>query len=139
MVLAAAATLLLSGAAQAASSERLIVRYRGGTTAAEQAGTRANATAGLVHKLRFTPNTEVVLASSAAAARLKADPRVLSVTPDSAVSLPRGERLSAASEPSVGAASNDPYFGQLWGLENTGQYVNGSYRSCGCCRRRRSR
>ncbi len=127
MLLAAAATLSLCGAAQAASSERLIVRYRSGMTAAEQAGTRANATAGLVHKLRFTPNTEVVLASSAAAAKLKADPRVLSVTSDAAVSLPKGERLKGASESAIGAASNDPYFGQLWGLENTGQYVNGTY------------
>ena len=129
MLLAAAATLSLGGVAQAASSERLIVRYRSGTSAAERAATRANGTAGLLHKLRFTPNTEVVLASPAAAAKLKADRDVQSVTPDSVVTLPKGERLGAASARAIRAASADPYFGELWALENTGQDVNGSYGS----------
>ena len=122
-----AATLSLTGAAQAASSERLIVRYRSGTTAAQQSGTRANATVGLLHKLRFTPNTEVVLASpAAAAAKLKVDREVQSVAPDSVVALPKGERLAAASAGANHAASADPYFGELWGLDNTGRYVNDS-------------
>ena len=129
MLLAAAATLSLGGVAQAASSERLIVRYRSGTSAAERAATRANGTVGLLHRLRFTPNTEVVLASPAAAAKLKADRDVQSVTPDSVMTLPKGERLGAASAGAIRAASADPYFGELWALENTGQDVNGSYGS----------
>jgi subtilisin family serine protease len=128
LLLATAVAVALPSAAQAASPERLIVRYKPYTTAVEQTAARHSASVTLMHKLHFTPNTDVVIADRAEKARLLANPHVAQVSTDAVVSIPKGENLVAAATGAAGAsASNDPYYGLLWALENTGQYVNGSY------------
>ncbi len=92
----------------------VLVRFEPGTDAAEKADTRASVDAELdetlpvpglqLLELDDTPVREAV-------DDLEADPQVAYAEPNFLRST---------------AATNDPYFGMLWGLENTGQEVNGA-------------
>ncbi len=126
-LLAVAGALALPSVAHAASNERLIVTYRTGTSTAAHSVVRQHATVALLHRLRYTDSTEVVLASPGDKERLEADPAVASVVLDSTISLLPGEnpRPGPSSGSGVSAFSNDEFFGLLWGLENTGQEVHG--------------
>jgi len=104
-------SLLATPVAQAADTVELIVRRDAGLSAAERAGVRADAGVDYERSVRL-PNTEVVSvpAGEAAAAirELRADPDVRDVA-----------RNGAASPLAVAGA--DPEWGNLWGLDNTGQ------------------
>jgi subtilisin family serine protease len=106
-------SLLATPVAQAADSVELIVRRDAGLTAAERADVRADAGVSYERSVRL-PNTEVVSvsASDAAAAlrELRADPDVRAVAPN-------GEASPLA------VTGGDPEWANLWGLDNTGQYL----------------
>ena len=92
--------------AAAESPTRIIVKREPGLTAAERADVRADAGVRLVETLRL-PQTEVVSAPAGGARdalrELNADTDVVYA------------ELDVRRE----AFSNDPYFPDLWGLENT--------------------
>jgi subtilisin family serine protease len=111
-----AALLVLAAplmAPPAASATDLIVRRDPGLSAAERAGVRADAGVDFDHRLRL-PDTEVVSVPAADAAEalsaLRADPDVRWAQRDD------GVKAQAAT----GA---DPYWGELWGLNNAGQTI----------------
>jgi len=114
-VLLALAALALPAAASADDTVDLIVRRDPGLTAGERAEVRADAGVELERRLRLS-DAEVVSVPAAEAAEalrtLRADPDVRWAQRD-------GE---ASAQASTGA---DPYWSQLWGLENTGQSMNG--------------
>jgi subtilisin family serine protease len=95
----------------------LIVRFRAGVGAAERAAVRADGDARLrsslplpgAELLRLAPGDSV----RAAAADFQRDPDVLYAEPNFNYELD--------------AVPNDPRFGELWGLHNTGQLVNGVF------------
>jgi thermitase len=105
---ALAASLLAAPVAQAADTVELIVRRDAGLSPAERADVRADAGVSYERSVRL-PNTEIVSvpAGDAAAAlrELRADPDVRDVA-----------RNGEASP-----LTTDPEWGNLWGLDNTGQ------------------
>jgi subtilisin family serine protease len=121
MVAARLATLVLvaclavPAAAQAADTVDLIVRRDSGLSAAERADVRADAGVTHDHNLRLA-DTEVVSVPADRAAdalrELRADPDVRWAQRDAGVS----------AQADAGA---DPYWGELWGLQNTGQTILG--------------
>jgi thermitase len=91
-----------------AQAQNIIVKRAPGLSSAERADVRKDARVKLVDTLSL-PNTEVVRPkqdTGAALAALNADPDV----------------AYAEVDRSVGALSDDPYFSQLWALNNTGQF-----------------
>src|SRR5689334_7197841 len=115
-VLLALAALALPASASAEDTVDLIVRRDPGLTAAERAGVRADAGVELEHRLRL-PDTEVVSVPATEAAdalrTLRADPDVRWAQRD-------GEASALAS------TSADTRWGELWGLDNTGQFIGQS-------------
>lgn len=129
-VLRAAATTLLASCALGAAAApaqasdgsadeleaqgltRIIVKRAPDLSAVERADVRADADVDLVRRL-IVPRTEVVEAApgdlAEALAALRSDPDVVYAEPDAIVS----------------ATGADPLWGQLWGLENSGQAING--------------
>jgi subtilisin family serine protease len=113
------AALALAIAAPAAASAaagfvpgQAIVRFKSGTEASERTATRANAGVSFKRPLRI-PGAQLVSVRGsveAAVARLKRQP-------DVAYAQPNFVYHALASPP------NDPFFGRLWGLRNTGQTV----------------
>src|SRR4051794_5136875 len=93
----------------------LIVRRDPGLDAAERAEVRADAGVEFKRRLRLD-DTEVVSVpaggADAALRKLRSDPSVRWVQPD--------------GEARAQAATSDPWFGQLWGLRNTGQSIDGT-------------
>jgi len=120
--MAAACLGLLASAvpAQAAPPEavpgELIVRFEPGVPAAQRADARADADVSFERASRVSgvQLVEVESGQSVGGAdrELEADPRVRYAEPNTVV--------RPASTP------NDPFFGSLWGLHNTGQSVNGA-------------
>ena len=108
-----AVSLLAVPAAQAADTVELIVRRDAGLTAAERADVRADAGVVYERSVRL-PDTEVVSVPADEAARamreLRADPDVREVARN-------GEVKPAAVTGADGEWDN------LWGLDNTGQYL----------------
>ena len=108
-----AVSLLAVPAAQAADTVELIVRRDGGLTAAERADVRADAGVAYERSVRL-PDTEVVSVPADEVARavreLRADPDVRDVARN-------GEVTPAAVTAADGEWDN------LWGLNNTGQYL----------------
>lgn len=96
-------------AAAAADGDRLVVRYAQGASATARGDAMRAAGARV---LRRTDRSDVVRADASGAARLRRDPRVASVEADVPV-------RTAAAVP------NDPNFGLLYGLRNTGQSIRG--------------
>ena len=86
----------------------IVIRREPGLTAAERADVRADADVDLVRRSTL-PDTEVVRSDKGdlaeAVAELSRDPDVVFAEPVTVQS----------------AQTADPYFGYLWGLENTGQ------------------
>ncbi len=105
------ASLLAVPAAQAADAVELIVRRDAGLTAAERADVRVDAGVTYERPVRL-PDTEVVSVPADEAAQalraLRADPDVRDVARN-------GEARPAA------VTGADPEWGNLWGLDNTGQ------------------
>ena len=93
----------------------LIVRRGPGLSATERADVRADAGVEFERRLRV-PDTEVVSVPASGAAdalrELRADPDVVWAQRDAGVS-------------AQATTSGDPYFGLLWGLDNTGQTIYG--------------
>ena len=95
---------------------RIIVRYKPGATAAAKEEARAAVTGARSRwRSRITPGLEIVEVPEgqvpAAVLAFRQQPSVLYVEP--------GYRITLFDTP------NDPDFGKLWGLHNTGQTVNG--------------
>jgi thermitase len=91
-----------------AYAQNIIVKRAPGLSSAERADVRKDAGVKLLDTLSL-PNTEVVRpnrSTSAALAALNGDPDV----------------AYAELDRSLGALSDDPYFSQLWALQNTGQF-----------------
>jgi subtilisin family serine protease len=102
--------------AAAGPAAELIVKFKPGVTEAERARALAEAGGVIKRKLRKHPArvAEVERGTVAhALKRLHGDPRVEYAEPN--------HRVHTAALP-----PNDPSFGQLWGLKNTGQTVNGA-------------
>jgi subtilisin family serine protease len=96
-------------------STRVIVQWRGGSDHTERVEARADAGVSYAAELG-APNFQLVVtepgeSAAAAAQALEEDPAV-------AVAEPDGLR-------SLDAIPNDPRFAEEWGLQNTGQAVNG--------------
>lgn len=94
----------------------VIVRFRAGTTSAARASALRRAGAGGATPVAGFPRTMVTEADGgssprAVARRLAAQPGVAWAEPDGV--------MTASAIPS------DPYFGNLWGLRNTGQAIEG--------------
>ncbi|HEX2175542.1 MAG TPA: S8 family peptidase [Nocardioidaceae bacterium] len=89
----------------------LLVRYRSGTSAAERADIRADVDGRLLDRLP-APGLELVHVGpdgGATVRELERRPDVLYAEPNNRVS--------------IAATPDDPYFGRLWGLQNTGQQM----------------
>jgi subtilisin family serine protease len=104
-----------AGSAAAPLSTRVIVQWRRGSDHTERVEARADAGVAYAAELG-DPNFQLVVSqpgesAAAAAATLEEDPAV-------AVAEPDGLR-------SVDAVPDDPRFAEEWGLQNTGQPVNG--------------
>ncbi len=97
-------------ASPAGAAERLIVRFDGQTGSTERAGAIRAANARTAKTLVTGAQVVVAPDSADARRRLSRDPRVAGVETDHPVS-------------AAAAAPNDPAFGSLWGLLNTGQTV----------------
>jgi thermitase len=114
-VLLALAALALPASASADGTVDLVIRRDPGLTAAERADVRADAGVEFEHRLRLS-DAEVVSVPAAdaasALAALRSDPDVRWAQRDD------GARAQAS-------ANADPYWYYLWGLENTGQSING--------------
>ncbi len=112
-LLVLAVSLLAVPAAQAADTVELLVRRDAGLTAAERADVRADAGVTYERSVRL-PDTEVVSVPADEVARavreLRADPDVRGVARN-------GEVAPAAVTGADGEWNN------LWGLDNTGQYL----------------
>jgi thermitase len=104
------ALLAPASASAAGTTTRIIVKQEPGLTAAEQQDIRADVDATLVEKMSI-PRTEVIEVERD---RLSETLRSLRRDPDVAVAEP--DRV-------VHSFSDDPDFGKLWGLENTGQLI----------------
>lgn len=96
-------------------SGELLVRYRSGASATERAAIRKGEESRLVERLPI-PGLELVRLESgrsvpAAASAYERNPEVLYAEPNYIYS--------------AQAIPNDPRFGELWGMNNTGQTVNG--------------
>ncbi|HEX2409608.1 MAG TPA: S8 family serine peptidase [Solirubrobacteraceae bacterium] len=100
--------VLLPQGAAAETTARIIVQRDSGLSASERAGIRADVGGELVDILSV-PRTEVI---EVPRARLASALRELRNNSDVAL---------AQRDRPVRAASNDPEFGKLWGLHNTGQ------------------
>jgi subtilisin family serine protease len=102
-------------AAAPAAPRELLVRFGPHVTAAERADARRDADARLAERLPLAGlelmQVEPGTSTAAAARELEQEPGVLYAEPNYS--------RSAARIP------NDSHFGQLWGLHNTGQAVNG--------------
>src|SRR4051794_2491862 len=109
LTLTLAASLALPAAASA--QDEIVVKRVPGLDRAERLAVRQDADVRLVDALTI-PDAEVVRAADtdAALVALNADPNVAYAERDSAVT----------------PFSSDPYFGSLYGMNNTGQPVNGS-------------
>jgi subtilisin family serine protease len=93
-----------------------IVGFRAGVTASARASVAAAHAATVVPTRRLGEiGAEMVTADAAQARALAVDPRVRYVEPN---------RIWHAD--SLPSSPTDPMFGQLWGLQNTGQTVNGT-------------
>ena len=103
---------LLTGPAHAAVAEEIIVKRAPGLSAAERADMRADADVAFGAALRL-PRVELVRAEPGERAKaltvLNADPAVVWAEPN------RERHM----------LTTDPYFADLWGLDNTGQFVLG--------------
>ena len=116
-VLPLLALLALPAAASASAGGTvdLIIRRDPGLTAAERAEVRADAGVELDHRLRLA-DAEVVSVPAADAAdairQLRADPDVRWVQRDAGVS-------------AQASTNADTFWGLLWGLDNTGQSIDG--------------
>ena len=114
-VLPLLALLALPAAASAEDTVDLIIRRDPGLTAAERADVRADAGVELERRLRLA-DAEVVRVpaaeASSALAELRADPDVRWVQRDAGVS-------------AQASTNADTYWGLLWGLNNTGQLIDG--------------
>jgi hypothetical protein len=100
----------------ARSTAEYIIGFRSGVTASARASVAA------AHAARVVPtrllgqiDAEVITADAVQARALARDPRVRYVEPN---------RIWHVD--SLPSSPNDPLFGQLWGLNNTGQTVNGT-------------
>src|SRR4051812_47039972 len=113
--LAVLLALALPASASADDSVDLILRRDPGLTAAERAGVRAGAGVELERRLRLSDTEVVSVRASEAADALRA----LRADPDVRWAQRDGEASAQAS------TFADPYWSNLWGLENTGQTVNG--------------
>ena len=121
MVIAFALGLVLTlcagplGEASAAERTELIVRFDSGATAADRLDARKGARADFERKLpvQGMQLVEVESGQSVAAAE-----RALESADGVLYAEPNATR-------SVFLRPNDPYFSQLWGLENTGQSIRG--------------
>jgi thermitase len=112
--------------AAAAVPGQVLVRFEPGTSAARRAAARAHAGTRVVRRLPV-PGMELErtrgVSVTTAVARLADRPGVASAEPNHV--------LQAASAPCPGTLSNgrcvpnDPRFGDLWRLDNTGQSVSG--------------
>ncbi len=112
LALALLVALAAPASARAASGD-IIVQREAGLDRSERADLRDRADVRLAETLPL-PATELVTpdgSQAAALAALRRDPDVVSAEPD----LP------------VRALTNDQGWGDLWGLENTGQTINGPY------------
>ena len=92
----------------------LIVRYRPGTSAVSRTGALRSAGARVKRQLLLADTALVSVGRGeerAAMARLNRDRSVVYAEPNAIVH--------------ADASPNDPSFGQLWGLNNTGQSING--------------
>jgi subtilisin family serine protease len=107
--------LALPASASADDTVDLIVRRDPGLTAAERADVRADAGVALEHRLRLSDTEVVSVPASEAAEAL----RTLRADPDVRWAQRDGQASAQAS------TFSDPYWSFLWGLENTGQTVNG--------------
>jgi hypothetical protein len=101
------------GTAQAAAG--YIVGFRTGVAASVRASLATAHAANVVPSRLGQIGAELVTADAAGARALARDPRVRYVEPN---------RLWHAD--SLPSSPTDPLFGQLWGLRNTGQTVNGT-------------
>jgi large repetitive protein len=105
----------LRQAAAAAPPGEVLVRFASGTPAATRAEARRRAGARFAQRLPVAAielvRAEQGTSAATAAERLDAQPGVLYAEPN---------RYRGAFR-----TANDPYFGSLWGLHNTGQAVNG--------------
>jgi subtilisin family serine protease len=114
-VLPLLALLALPASASAGDTVDLIIRRDPGLTAAERADVRADAGVELEHRLRLA-DAEVVSVPAADAAdairQLRADPDVRWVQRDAGVS-------------AQASTNADTYWSLLWGLDNTGQSIDG--------------
>jgi subtilisin family serine protease len=110
--LAAAPTLTVGPDGATATRHELIVRYEPGTTARQRGLARDRAGAELVDTLALSRTQVVEVSGSldAAIARIERQPGVAYAIRNRIV------RMRAA-------APNDPRFGELWGIRNTGQEV----------------
>lgn len=114
-VLLALAALALPASASADDTVDLVIRRDPGLTAGERAGVRADAGVDFERKLRLSDAEVVSVPASEAPealAALRADPDVRWAQRDD------GARAQASP-------NADPYWSYLWGLENTGQSING--------------
>ena len=102
--------------AAAAEPTELIVRFESGATAADRLDARKGARAGFERQLpvQGMQLVEVESGQSAAAAERSLE------RSDSVLYAERNATVSAFLRP------NDPYFPQLWGMENTGQSIRGT-------------
>jgi subtilisin family serine protease len=105
-------------------ANEVIVKFRRGATAAEKGRALARANAQAVERLSTTPaaaatgDVDLVRTPAAVAvamARLAEDPSVLYAEPNWIYTLGQSSQV----------IPGDPNFGQLWGLHNTGQAING--------------
>lgn len=134
MIVLASATGLRRTAAQSGSDgprfvpSEVIVKFRVGATAADKSRALGRANARAVERLSRTPAAAAAgdvelarvgggLAVAQAIVRVSADPAVAFAEPNWIYTLGQFEG------PQV--TPNDPSFGQLWGLHNIGQDVNG--------------
>src|SRR5918997_1005147 len=105
--------LVLPQGAAAATETQIIVKREAGLTAAERADIRADAEVRFVESLPL-PQTELVAAApgdvSDALRELNRDPDVV---------------YAELDRPIQALATNDPYFQNLWGLENRGDFTLG--------------
>lgn len=95
----------------------VLVRYRDGTSAGERADLRSDQDATLDHKLPLK-NTELLKLESGDSVRQTVNE--LEAQPEVVYAQPNFIRSADSITP------DDPSFGQLWGLDNQGQSIQGS-------------
>src|SRR5919201_1300317 len=113
-VVSSAAATSSTAPARPSVAGSIIVGFKPGVSPATQAKALARAGATLRHRFRRIRSTLVAVAPKARPAairRLERDPRVAYAEPNFVVH-------------ADDVTPNDPFFTQLWGLDNTGQTVN---------------